>query len=91
MNDIERTLPALTGDYPLAAEQIEAYGRDGHILLRGVADGEEAAAYEPVLSELVLGANLRPCGYERALADGERGLRPGILRVFLRAVLVRRD
>ncbi|HZG58572.1 phytanoyl-CoA dioxygenase family protein [Paenibacillus sp.] len=53
MNEIERSLPELSGTYELAPEYIERYRRDGHTLLRGVASGEEIAAYEPVLSEMV--------------------------------------
>ncbi|WP_309122473.1 phytanoyl-CoA dioxygenase family protein [Paenibacillus sp.] len=58
MEEVERELPpGLSEDYPLAASQIEAYARDGHILLRGVASEEEVAAYEPLLSELVRRGN----------------------------------
>lgn len=49
----KKALPTLDEPYALRPEQIEAYQRDGHIYLQGVASGEEAAAYERVLSELV--------------------------------------
>jgi ectoine hydroxylase-related dioxygenase (phytanoyl-CoA dioxygenase family) len=39
--------------YHPAPEQIAQYRRDGHVLLRGVASREEAAAYEPVISRAV--------------------------------------
>ncbi len=44
-------LPDLSSDYPLQTSQIEAYRRDGHILLRGVAAPEEIAAYRPAINE----------------------------------------
>jgi ectoine hydroxylase-related dioxygenase (phytanoyl-CoA dioxygenase family) len=46
-------LPDLASDYPLAPDQIAAYRRDGHILLRGVASPAEAAAYEPAITAAV--------------------------------------
>lgn len=46
-------LPDLFSDYPLSAEQIESYRRDGHVLLRGVASPQEVAAYREVLVEAV--------------------------------------
>ncbi len=45
------TLPQLDTPYPLAPEQIAAYQRDGHVLLRGVASPEEVSAYRTVLAE----------------------------------------
>jgi ectoine hydroxylase-related dioxygenase (phytanoyl-CoA dioxygenase family) len=44
-------LPELSSDYPIAPELVEAFRRDGHVLLRGVASREEIAAYRPVLLE----------------------------------------
>ena len=46
-------LPSLDSDYPLTADQIAQYRRDGHILLRGVASPAEAAAHEPFLTAAV--------------------------------------
>ena len=46
-------LPPLDSDYPLTADQIAQYRRDGHILLRGVASPAEAAAHEPLLTAAV--------------------------------------
>lgn len=40
-------LPALDGDHPLDAATIEAYRRDGHAVVRGLATAEEVAAYRP--------------------------------------------
>ncbi len=42
-------LPDLAGRYGLDTEQIRAFRRDGHILLRGVASAREAAAYRPLI------------------------------------------
>lgn len=46
-------LPALDDAYPLSAEQIASYQRDGHILLRGVATADELAVYRPAIGRLV--------------------------------------
>ena len=37
------------GDYPVTAEQIAAFQRDGHLLLRGVTSAAEIAAWRPKL------------------------------------------
>jgi ectoine hydroxylase-related dioxygenase (phytanoyl-CoA dioxygenase family) len=58
-------LPPLDSDYPLSAEQVTQYRRDGHILLRGVASPSEAAAYDPVISRAVQEFNTE----SRALAE----------------------
>lgn len=47
------SLPDLDSPYPLSAEQIEEYQRNGHILLRGVCTPEEVAAYRPVIADAV--------------------------------------
>jgi ectoine hydroxylase-related dioxygenase (phytanoyl-CoA dioxygenase family) len=39
--------------YPLASEQCEAYRRDGHILLRGVATQKEVGQYGPLITGIV--------------------------------------
>ena len=44
------SLPELTSDYALTAEQIADYRKNGFALLRGLATPEEAAAYRSVLS-----------------------------------------
>src|SRR5205809_59166 len=41
--------PALDSDYRLSADQIAAYRRDGHVLLRGVLSAEEVAAFRPLI------------------------------------------
>jgi ectoine hydroxylase-related dioxygenase (phytanoyl-CoA dioxygenase family) len=54
MTVLMERLPALAEEYPLSETQCAQYRRDGHILLRGVADGEEVAAYRPFIQEAVL-------------------------------------
>jgi ectoine hydroxylase-related dioxygenase (phytanoyl-CoA dioxygenase family) len=46
------TLPNLNNDYPLQAEQIAAYQRDGHIVLRDIASPEETEVYRTVITEM---------------------------------------
>ena len=43
------TLPSLSTRYPLDADQREAFARDGHVVLRAVASGEEVAAYRSAI------------------------------------------
>ncbi len=45
--------PELHEDYPLSEEQVQAYRRDGHILLRGVLSESSAAKWRPVISGAV--------------------------------------
>jgi ectoine hydroxylase-related dioxygenase (phytanoyl-CoA dioxygenase family) len=52
-------LPDLSSDYPLTQEQIDAFQRDGHILLRGVLSPEEVRAYRPVITAAVERLNWR--------------------------------
>jgi hypothetical protein len=40
------SLPNLSREFPLDANQVSLFRRDGHILLRGVATPEEVAASE---------------------------------------------
>jgi len=51
------SLPDLAQEYPLSPEQVAAFQRDGHILLRGVASQEEVAAYRPFIAEAVARRN----------------------------------
>ncbi|HZP84551.1 MAG TPA: phytanoyl-CoA dioxygenase family protein [Chthonomonadaceae bacterium] len=44
-------LPDLSSDYPLSAEQIAGFQRDGHTVLRGVCSPEEIAVYRQILSD----------------------------------------
>lgn len=47
------SLPDLSGDYPLTAEQIAEYRQNGHILLRGVCSSEEIATYREVFRKVI--------------------------------------
>ena len=53
MNTATQTigLPDLSGERPLAPEQIAAFQRDGHILLRGVLSSDEIAAYREAIKD----------------------------------------
>ncbi|MDX1931287.1 MAG: phytanoyl-CoA dioxygenase family protein [Capsulimonadales bacterium] len=45
-------LPPLATDYPLSAQQINEYQRDGHILLRSVATTEEIEPHREVITSV---------------------------------------
>ena len=47
------SLMDLSSDYLISSLQHEQYLKDGHILLRGVASPQEAAAYRPLIGEAV--------------------------------------
>ena len=47
------TLPPLTSDYGLSSEQIAAFQRDGHILLRDVAGRDELPPYRGAINDVV--------------------------------------
>ncbi|TXK72273.1 phytanoyl-CoA dioxygenase family protein [Paenibacillus sp. N3.4] len=49
----EKRLPELGEDYLLDRGNIEAYQRDGHIFLKGVASEAVINVYEPMISDLV--------------------------------------
>lgn len=53
MPEASAVLPGLKEDYTLTAEQVAAFQRDRHILLRGVALSEETAAYRPHITRAV--------------------------------------
>jgi ectoine hydroxylase-related dioxygenase (phytanoyl-CoA dioxygenase family) len=46
-------LPSLENRYNVAPEAIARYQNEGHVLLRGVASREEAAAFQPVVASAV--------------------------------------
>lgn len=48
------TLPPLADHKTVAAADVAAYQRDGHVLLRGVATHEEATAYRQVIRETTM-------------------------------------
>jgi ectoine hydroxylase-related dioxygenase (phytanoyl-CoA dioxygenase family) len=51
---LQTSLPDLTHHYLVSAEQIDAFQRTGHVLLRGVASAELIAAYRDQIVEAVL-------------------------------------
>ena len=59
---LEAQLPPMDTDYPLGAEQIAAFRKEGHILLSGLASAEEIRAYRPVINRAAdrLNAETRP-------------------------------
>jgi len=56
------SLPDLSSDYQLDDRQKASFRENGHVLLRGVADAAEIAAYEPVITAAVdrFSADVRP-------------------------------
>jgi len=48
-----QALPDFSSDYPLSAEAIAAFQRDGHACIRGLATPDEVAAYSPLFAEAV--------------------------------------
>ena len=62
MSDLDLALPALDDELVVPAGSIEAFQRDGHVLLEGLADEVEIAAYRPVIEAAALrhSAETRP-------------------------------
>jgi ectoine hydroxylase-related dioxygenase (phytanoyl-CoA dioxygenase family) len=50
-------LPTLHGHYDVAPEAVAAFQRDGHVLLRGVANADEVGAFRPVVSSAAMRFN----------------------------------
>jgi ectoine hydroxylase-related dioxygenase (phytanoyl-CoA dioxygenase family) len=50
-------LPDLSDAYPVTPEQVAAYQRDGHLLLRGVLSPEEVAVYRRVIRDAAMQYN----------------------------------
>jgi ectoine hydroxylase-related dioxygenase (phytanoyl-CoA dioxygenase family) len=53
LSDLVSIIPELHESYPLTPDDIAAFRRDGHILLRGVASPAEVAAYQPYIKAAV--------------------------------------
>lgn len=53
MPAVQPKLPELSEPFALTPDQIAAYRRDGHVLLRGVASAAEVAAYRPLIADCV--------------------------------------
>jgi ectoine hydroxylase-related dioxygenase (phytanoyl-CoA dioxygenase family) len=58
-------LPDLSGPYPLAASDRDAFARDGHVVLRAVASAAEVAPYR----QAIAGGVTRLSGESRPLAE----------------------
>ena len=58
-------LPSLDSPYAVDAESIDAFRRDGHVCMRGLASADEVAAYRPVIDA----ATMRFRYDTRALAE----------------------
>lgn len=43
----------IDGDYPLTADQVEQFQKDGHILLRGAASSQDVAVWRPSITAAV--------------------------------------
>ena len=66
------TLPDLAGEYPLSAEQIAEFGRDGHIGLRAVASTDEVAAYRTRIRDAVARYNTQTGSLDEPDQSGAR-------------------
>lgn len=54
MSDMKYSeLPQMSSEYPLLGEQIQAYERDGHTIVRELANKEEIGIYRNIISDLV--------------------------------------
>lgn len=73
MNDI----PEVAGEYELTEEQISAYQRDGHLLLRGVCSPAEIAMYQPIISEAAMRLNRQHLPLEQRTTYGKAFLQIG--------------
>ncbi|HLH80836.1 MAG TPA: phytanoyl-CoA dioxygenase family protein [Chthonomonas sp.] len=82
------TLPDLSSPYPLTKEQIEAYQRDGHILLRGVCSPEEIAVYGPIIREAAYRYNTQNLPIEQRDTYGKAFLQ--IMNLWVRDERVRK-
>ena len=79
-------LPDLSSDYPLAPEQIEAFRRDGFVLLPGVCSLEESSAYRPVIAAVARRLNREARRLEERDTYGKAFLQTMQLRLHSRAV-----
>jgi len=70
-------LPDVTGEYPLTEDQIAAYQRDGHVLLRGVCSPDEIAIYQPIISEATMRLNTQHLKLEQRNTYGKAFLQVG--------------
>src|SRR5712692_1400248 len=79
-------LPDLSSDYLLTAAQIEAFRRDGFVLLPGVCSWEEISAYRLVIREVTFRLNRETRRLEERDTYGQAFLQTMQLRLHSRAV-----
>lgn len=79
MSTTLESLPDLSSNYSLTDEQIAAYRRDGHILLRGVCSPEEVAVYRDILTEVTYRHNQQTRPLEERDTYGKAFLQIGFL------------
>lgn len=83
----QETLPDLSSPYPLTREQIHAYQKDGHILLRGVCTPQEISVYGPILREAAFRYNTQNKPLEKRDTYGKAFLQ--IMNLWVRDERVR--
>lgn len=66
-------LPALTGDYAIAPDQIRSFHEDGHLRLRNVLTPEEIAAYRPAIVAAVDRHDLEQQAMEKSVSGQSQG------------------
>jgi ectoine hydroxylase-related dioxygenase (phytanoyl-CoA dioxygenase family) len=64
-------LPDLTTGYDLTEDDIAAYRRDGHVLLRGVCSPDEIAAYQPIISAAAMRHNTQHLALDQRSTYGK--------------------
>ncbi len=81
-------LPSLDDSYAVSSDTIAAFRRDGHVMLPGLANRDEAAAYRPVIAEAIA-ADVAAQVHDHELSLAER-LFPGIGHLWKRHEAVKR-
>src|SRR4029078_3896816 len=70
-------LPEVSSEYDLSEEQIAAFQRDGHILLRVLCSPAEIATYQPIISEAAMRLNTQHLKLEQRTTYGKAFLQIG--------------
>lgn len=83
---IYNELPELRSEYPLLNEQIQAYERDGHIIVRELANEEEIGIYRNIISELVQEHNYQTKPLEERDTYGKAFIQIGNIWMMSEAV-----
>lgn len=81
-------LPALDTPYSITPDQIQSYQENGHILLRGVADEAEIAAFRPIITDAAMAYNTEKRSLEDRTTYGKAFLQ--IINLWERDEAVRR-